>query len=233
MIVIMVASITTIMTIITPVAATTTTTTTTTTAIPPSSKIVHSQQPVYQEHLKVVSMTPINQTHMSVTFSGNGTIAVPNTTQTINTSSNGSALISFRTLSIQGKETIRTQDGGNETATATFYEIDRQPANSTGESKGVIIAVVNTNATSGMLAPFKGMILAGIDDIQTTTSESHLTLWGWESGVKSNNNNSTGIGGAPSIMQSEPLMNSSSSNRATTANELPTPTSSTPLTAPC
>jgi hypothetical protein len=79
---------------------TTTRTTTTTTAIPPSSKIVHSQQPVYQEHLKVVSMTPINQTHMSVTFSGNGTIAVPNTTQTINTSSNGSALISFMTHTI-------------------------------------------------------------------------------------------------------------------------------------
>ena len=112
MIVIMVASITTIMTIITPVAATTTTTTTatasnntttrttTTTAIPPSSKIVHSQQPVYQEHLKVVRMTPINQTHVSVTFSGNGTIAVPNTTQTINTSSNGSALISFMSHTI-------------------------------------------------------------------------------------------------------------------------------------
>src|SRR5918912_2967119 len=51
-----------------------TTTRTTTTAIPPSSKIVHLQQPVYQEHLKVVRMTPINQTHVSVTFSGNGTI---------------------------------------------------------------------------------------------------------------------------------------------------------------
>jgi hypothetical protein len=87
------------------------------------------------------------------------------------------------TLSVQGMETIRTQDG--ETATATLYEIDRQPA-TTGESKGVVIAVVNTNATSGVLAPLNGMILVGMDDIQTTTSESRLTLWEWKSGIDNN-----------------------------------------------
>ena len=143
-----------------------------------------SSQPVYQDQLRVVSQNPINETHMSITFSGNGTLTLPNTTQTINTTSNGSALISFMTLSVQGMETIRTQDGG-ETATATLYEIDRQPA-TTGESKGIVIAVVNTNATSGMLAPLNGMILAGMDDIQTTTSESRLTLWEWKSGIGSN-----------------------------------------------
>jgi hypothetical protein len=120
---------------------------------------------------------------MSITFSGNGTLTLPNTTQAINTTSNGSALISFMTLSVQGMETIRTQDG--ETATATLYEIDRQPA-TTGESKGVVIAVVNTNATSGVLAPLNGMILVGMDDIQTTTSESRLTLWEWKSGIDNN-----------------------------------------------
>src|SRR5215211_2072637 len=142
-----------------------------------------SSQPVYQDQLRVVSENPINETHMSITFSGNGTLTRPNTTQTINTTSNGSALISFMTLSVQGMETIRTQDG--ETATATLYEIDQQPA-TTGESKGIVIAVVNTNATSGMLAPLNGMILAGLDDIQTTTSESRLTLWGWKSGIGKN-----------------------------------------------
>jgi hypothetical protein len=142
-----------------------------------------SSQPVYQDQLRVVSQNPINETHMSITFSGNGTLTLPNTTQTINTTSNGSALISFMTLSVQGMETIRTQDG--ETATATLYEIDRQPA-TTGESKGVVIAVVNTNATSGVLAPLNGMILVGMDDIQTTTSESRLTLWEWKSGIGKN-----------------------------------------------
>jgi hypothetical protein len=142
-----------------------------------------SSQPVYQDQLRVVSQNPINETHMSITFSGNGTLTLPNTTQAINTTSNGSALISFMTLSVQGKETIRTQDG--ETATATLYEIDQQPG-TTGESKGIVIAVVNTNATSGMLAPLNGMILAGLDDIQTTTSESRLTLWEWKSGIGKN-----------------------------------------------
>jgi hypothetical protein len=149
-----------------------------------------SSQPVYQDHLRVVSENQINETHMGVTFSGNGTLTLPNTTQTIHTTSNGSALISFMTLSVQGKETIRTQDG--ETATGTLYEIDRQPA-TTGKSKGIVIAVVNTNATSGMLAPLNGKILAGIDDIQTTTSESRLTLWEWESGI----GNNTGVASPP------------------------------------
>src|SRR5919106_3901822 len=98
-----------------PVAATTTTSNTTTTTSA-SSGIEVSSQPVYQDQLRVVSQNPINETHMSITFSGNGTLTLPNTTQTINTTSNGSALISFMTLSVQGMETIRTQDG--ETATA-------------------------------------------------------------------------------------------------------------------
>ena len=147
--------------------------------------IALSTEPVYKDHLRVVSQNPINETHMSITFSGNGTLTLPNSTQTvINTTSNGSALISFMTQSVQGTETIRTQDG-DETATATLYEIDRQPATS-GESKGIVIAVFNTTSTSGVLAPLNGMILAGIDDIQTTTSESSLTLWEWKSGIGNN-----------------------------------------------
>jgi len=46
--------------------------------------------------------------------------------------------------------------------------------------------VVNTNATSGMLASLNGMILAGTDEIQTTTSDSRLTLWEWKSGIGNN-----------------------------------------------
>jgi hypothetical protein len=30
------------------------------------------------------------------------------------------------------------------------------------------------------------MILVGMDDIQTTTSESRLTLWEWKSGIDNN-----------------------------------------------
>jgi hypothetical protein len=77
--------------------------------------------------------------------------------------------------------TIRTQGGGEEeTVTVTFYEIDRRPP-PTGESKGIVIAVVNTNTTSGILASLNGMILVGINEFQTTTGEGQLTLWEWKS----------------------------------------------------
>lgn len=161
---------------ITPVSASTTDNDTTT----PSSGLELSAQPVWVEHAAITGVTPINETHSSVTYSGNGTLTLPNTTQTINTTSNGSALVSIATESGQGKVTIRTQDG-EETATVTFYEIDQHPDITTGEGKGIVIAVVNTNTTSGMLAPLNGMILVGINEFQTSTGEGRFTLWEWKS----------------------------------------------------
>jgi hypothetical protein len=144
-----------------------------------SSGIELSQQPVLLERTRTVSQTPINYAHMSITFTGNGTLALPNNINTIvNFTSNGSALISFVAHSVQGTETIRTENG--ETATITFYEIVKfNPA--TSEGRGIITAEVNTNPT-GTLASLNGMILAGIDDIQSN-SESNLTLWEWESRI--------------------------------------------------
>ena len=144
-----------------------------------SSGIELSQQPVLQERTRTVSQTPINYAHMSITFTGNGTLTLPNNIDTIvNFTSNGSALISFVAQSVQGTETIRTENG--ETATITFYEIVKfNPA--TSEGKGIITAEVNTNPT-GTLASLNGMILAGIDDIQSN-GESNVTLWEWESRI--------------------------------------------------
>lgn len=145
-----------------------------------SSGIELSQQPVLQERTRAVSETPIDYAHMSLTYSGNGTLTLPiNNIATIaNFTSNGSALISFLTQSAQGTETIRTQHG--ETATITFYEIvEFNPA--TMEGKGIIIADVHTNPT-GTLASLNGMTLAGIDDIQSN-GESNVTLWEWESRI--------------------------------------------------
>ena len=144
-----------------------------------SSGIELSQQPVLQERTTTVSQTPINYAHMSITFTGNGTLTLPNNIDTIvNFTSNGSALISFVAQSVQGTETIRTENG--ETATITFYEIVKfNPA--TSEGKGIITAEANTNPT-GTLASLNNMILAGIDDIQSN-SESNVTLWEWESRI--------------------------------------------------
>jgi hypothetical protein len=145
-----------------------------------SSGIELSQQPVLQERTRTVSETPINYAHVSITFTGNGTLALPNNNigTIVNFTSNGSALISFVTQSAQGTETIRTQDG--ETATFTFYEIVKfNPA--TREGKGLITAEVHTNPT-GTLAQLNDMVLAGIDNIQPN-GESNVTLWEWESRI--------------------------------------------------
>ena len=114
---ILVGAITSIAT--TPVAATTTTATTASSSS--SSGIQLSPQPIYQERSPEGNITPINQTHGIFTFSGNGTLTLPNATQTINTANNGTAIISFTTSSGYGTETIRTENG--EAATATLYEI--------------------------------------------------------------------------------------------------------------
>ena len=161
-------------------ATTTTTTIGNNTTDTTSSGIELSQQPVLQERTRAISETPINYAHMSITYTGNGTLTLPNNNiATIaNFTINGSALVSFVTQSAQGTETIRTGDG--ETATITFYEIVKfNPA--TREGKGIIIAEVQTNPT-GTIASLNGMILAGIDDIQSN-GESSVTLWEWESRI--------------------------------------------------
>jgi hypothetical protein len=201
----------------TPVAATTTTTsnnTTTTAATSLSSGIVLSPQPIYQERAPPGSLTPINQTHISATHSGNGTLTLPNSTQTINTTSNGTAILSFATSSAYAKSIIRAANG--ETATVTIYEIvqfNNPAAAPQGGGKGIVTVVFQTNST-GMLAPLNGVVAAGIDNI-STNGESDVTLWRWESGISNSG------AGAPTTTQGEPSANSSNITATTTNETLP------------
>src|SRR5215210_2757233 len=153
----------------------------TNTTITTTSQPELSPQPIYEERSPPGTITPINETHGVVTYSGNGMLTLPNTTQTINTTHNGTAVLSFTTTSGQGKETIRTEDG--ETATATVFEIVQfnNPAALGGEGKAIVTAIFQTNST-GVLAPLNGMIAVGTDEI-SPTDESHITLWKWESGI--------------------------------------------------
>ena len=147
-----------------------------------SSGIKLSPQPIYQESAPPGSVTPINQTHIGATHTGNGTLTLPNSNQTINTISNGSAIVSFATPSAIAKTTIRAENG--ETATLTIYEIIQfnNPAEAPlGGGKGIKIVTFHTNST-GMLAPLNGVIAAGIDNI-SPDGESELTVWRWESGI--------------------------------------------------
>src|ERR671915_1882233 len=110
----------------------------------PASGIEFSPQPVYQREPSTSGVSPINQTHIASTFSANGTLILPNTTETINTTSNGSSITSLATQSAIGTETIMTEDGG-ETVIATFYEILEFPPGA-GGANGIAIAVLHTNS---------------------------------------------------------------------------------------
>jgi hypothetical protein len=203
--------------IATPVAATPTASNTTTASSSSSSSGIElSPQPIYQEHSPEGNITPINETHGIFTFSGNGTLTLPNTTETINTTHNGTALISFTTSSGYGNETIRTEDG--ETATATVYEIVQfNPAANSG-GKGIVTAVFQTNST-GTLAPLNGLIAAGIDDM-TPNGDSNVTLWRWESGISNNNNNNNSTGAmVPPPVQGESSMNTTTTNATTSTSD--------------
>jgi hypothetical protein len=146
------------------------------------SGIKLSPQPIYQESTPPGAVTPINQTHIAATHTGNGTLTLPNSNQTINVISNGTAIASLATPSAIAKTTITAPNG--ETATITIYEII-QFSNPTeaplGGGKGFKIFIFHTNST-GMLAPLDGVIAAGINDIQPN-GESELTAWRWESGI--------------------------------------------------
>jgi hypothetical protein len=140
----------------------------------PSSGIELSPQPIYQRQPSTSGVTPINQTHIGSTFSANGTLTLPNTTETINTTSSGSSITSLTTQSAIGTETIMTEDG--ETVIATFYEILEFPPGS-GGANGITIAVLHTNSTD-RLAPLNGTIVVGTDYLYPI-SEGFGTFWEW------------------------------------------------------
>jgi hypothetical protein len=145
---------------------------------PPSPQIELSAQPVYQEHVRDVSETMINQTHAYLIVEGNGTLTLPNSAESIRTTSTGSGVVSiFSTFA--GKEILTTEDG-TENATAISYEIARSNKEQ-GIGKGISIAVIHTNST-GRLASLDGMILVGQEEFQPD-GRALLTYWEWQSGI--------------------------------------------------
>jgi hypothetical protein len=143
-----------------------------------SPQIELSSQPVYREHVRDVSETLINQTHAHLIVEGNGTLTLPNSTESIRTTSTGSGIVSiFSTFA--AKEILTTEDG-TENATAIAYEIARSNKEQ-GIGKGIAIAIIHTNST-GRLAPLDGMILIGQEEIQSD-GRPMITYWEWQSGI--------------------------------------------------
>jgi hypothetical protein len=173
-----------------------------------SSGIELTPQPFYQEQEKLESQIPLNQTHLQVIVSGNGTLTLPNGTETIRTTSTKSGIVSMMEGAFTGKEILTTEDG-SENATATVYEIVRFNMQN-GEGRGIAIAYIHTDST-GSLAPLEGMILTGIDELHPDGS-GMLTLWEWQSGIPH-------VSMQPPTMMQESPMNTTT---ATTSESSPT-----------
>lgn len=180
------------------------------TTTPPasSSGIELSPQPVYQEQVRDEGETPINQTHIQLSFSGNGTLNLPNGTEPIKTVSRGSGIASM-TGTFAGKETLTTEDG-SESAIVTFYEIVRFGEQ---QGRGVAMAVVETNST-GMLAPLNGMIMVGVDELPQE-GNSTVTLWEWQSGIPLPSTGNTA--GEPPLVNRTTTTNNTTADPDTTA----------------
>lgn len=143
-----------------------------------SAGIELSPQPIYQEEVRDVSEDLINQTHAHLIVAGNGTLTLPDSTESIRITSTGSGIVSIKGT-FAGIEILTTEDG-SENATATFYEIARSNKEE-GIGKGIAMAVFHTNST-GKIARLDGMILAGQEEFQPDGT-SLTTMWEWQSGI--------------------------------------------------
>jgi hypothetical protein len=179
--------------IATPAAATTTArnTTATTPISSPPSGVELSPQPIYQEQERLESQTPINQTHFQVVASGDGTLTLPNGTETIRITSTKTGMVSAMEGAFSGKEIWITEDG-SESATATVYEIARFNMQD-GNGRGIVIVYIHTDST-GRLAPLNGTILTGIDELYANQT-GLLTLWEWQSEIPLQPSTTGGGGG--------------------------------------
>jgi hypothetical protein len=152
-----------------------------TTTTPTSIPVAHT--PFYREHITVTGQNPINATHVDVSLSGNGTLTLPNSTETIAVNSTGSALVNFETTSVTAQEFLTTtaEDDGSENASATVYEITRHDVNTQTE-KGVVTAIFETNSTTGQLAFLDGMIAVDQADVDEA-GNTDINLWEFETGI--------------------------------------------------
>ena len=219
------AAVSNIANTIIPASATTTTTTTTsnaTTTTTSPSEIDLSSEPVHQEQQTLVSENPINQTHTQFTFSGNGTLNLPNGTEPISITSTGSVIAAMDGTAV-GEEVLTTEDG-TESATAKFYSIGRFNMEDDTE-KAIVIALVHTNST-GQLAPLNGAIVAGeVEFLPVGTNL--ITLWEWQSGIPLP---TTDTASNTTMDESSPLSPMNATTTATTSNATTTTASDTNTT---
>jgi hypothetical protein len=136
-----------------------------------NNAITLAEKPFLVEYGRTVAATPINQTHMQISLAGNGTITLPNSTETVTTKDTGNAIARLTPTGniVHGQIHVGTEDG-SENATVFFTEIGQ------GE-KGVGVAYFSTNST-GKLAFLDNMIAVIEDEIQPN-GDTLITAWEW------------------------------------------------------
>jgi hypothetical protein len=139
-----------------------------------NNTITLSEKPFLVEHGRTVAANPINQTHMQISLVGNGTITLPNSTETITTKDTGSAIARLTPTGniVNGQILLNTEDG-SENATVFFTEIGQG-------GKGVGVAYFSTNST-GKLA-FLNNLVAVIEDEIQPNGDTLITAWEWRGG---------------------------------------------------
>jgi hypothetical protein len=133
--------------------------------------IILAEKPFLIEHGRTVAANPINQTHIQISLAGNGTITLPNSTETVMTKDIGSAIARPTPTGniAQGQIHISTEDG-SENATVFFTEIGQN-------EKGIGVAYFTTNST-GRLAFLDNMVGVIQDEVQPN-GDTFITAWEW------------------------------------------------------
>jgi hypothetical protein len=132
-----------------------------------NNAITLAEKPFLVEYGRTVAATPINQTHMQISLAGNGTITLPNSTETVMTNDTGNAIARLTPTGniAYGQIHITTEDG-SENATVFFTEIGQN-------ERGIGVAYFITDST-GKLA-FLDNIVAVIQDELQPNGNTHIT----------------------------------------------------------
>jgi hypothetical protein len=136
-----------------------------------NNTIILAEKPFLVEHGKTLAAIPINQTHIQISLAGNGTITLPNSTETVMTKDTGSAIARLTPIGniAHGHIHISTEDG-NENATVFFTEIGQN-------EKGIGVAYFSTNST-GKLAFLDNTVVVIQDEVQPN-GDTLITAWEW------------------------------------------------------
>jgi hypothetical protein len=139
-----------------------------------NNAIILAEKPFLIEDGKTVAATPINQTHMQISLVGNGSITLPNSTETVTTKDTGNAVARLTSTGniVHGQIHVGTEDG-SENATVFFTEIGQN-------GKGVGVAYFTTNST-GKLAFLDNMVAVIEDELQPN-GNTLITAWEWRGG---------------------------------------------------